>query len=115
MLLTNSIDQFWSFFGLWPTTTQHKVFSVTYCDIFGSKDLMLDYVRKTDKPYFVVLSMWAYGVWTQTTAKKDIPGKNGAQGLDNPWRSCAWELDNSRLNIFALELDNSNWELDVFL
>ena len=40
-------------------------------------------------------------IWLDNTRKND------AQGLDNPWRNCAWELDNSQLKIFALELDTS--------
>jgi hypothetical protein len=61
--------------------------------------------------------MWANGIWKLDNSKEGIeldnPRENGAQGLDNPWRICAWELDNSRSKIFVLELDNS-W-LKIFV
>ena len=41
----------------------------------------------------------------------DNPSKNDAQGLDNPLRNYARELNNFRSKIFAVESDNSKWEL----
>ena len=41
------------------------------------------------------------------------PRENGAQGLDNPWRFCAHELDSSQSKIFALEIDTSLWKIFV--
>ena len=45
----------------------------------------------------------------------DNPWTYYAREIDNPWTYCARKLDNSWWKIFALELDNSNWELEISL
>ena len=59
--------------------------------------------------------MWADGVESHTTSNNEMaldnPRKSGPQGLDNPWKNCAHELDTSRWKILALELNNSNWKI----
>jgi hypothetical protein len=43
--------------------------------------------------------------------RSNNPRDSGAQGLDNPRRTCARELGNYQLKIFALELESSSWKI----
>ena len=45
----------------------------------------------------------------------DNPWMSRVLGPDNPWTNCAHGLDIFRWKIFALELGNSNSELDTSL
>ena len=71
------------------------------------------------QPYFDVLSMWALGCLESKKLQRmnwlGNPRANDAQGLDNPWRDCPWELDSSQSKIFALELDIYKWELNTWV